>query len=352
MPLISIVVPSYNPGPHFGECLASIACQTFCDYEVVVVDDGSAVPVDAAVVANSGIPEGSARVVRTDNGGPYAARRRGIAEAKGTYVMNVDADDKLIGSNALAKVALALETTAPDLLLINASSREDGSAPLANYSVLKSEGQSCEVVVFAPEAFQNLFASDYIYNSTCTKVVRREIVSGAEPPYPRVVMADDRMLDMDFLPSVRSSALLDEALYYYRPSETSITHAGYKPDYYLQVSEVESRVLTWLDETGFDEVAWAENFLRVTCNALLGLAYNRTIAADELNTAFEAVRAQVPYRRALAAGPFSRLNGYERAQLSLLEKGRFKPLRTMMLARRYVSRARSVMRESATRGER
>ena len=349
MPLISIVIPAYNPGPHFAECLASISGQTFRDFEIIVIDDGSAVPVDASVVIDHGIPEDAVRIIRTDNGGPYAARRWGIAEARSAYLMSMDADDELMGADALEKVATALKATSPDMLLINASSRKDGSVPLVDYSALRVGGLSHGPVSAKPEAFRALFASDYIYNSACMKVVRREVVRGVEPPYPRIVMADDRMLDMDFLPSVRSLALLDEPLYYYRPLETSITHAGYKPDYYLQVSQAESRVLAWLDETGFDEAAWAENFLRVTCNALLGLAYNRSITTADLNAAFRAVLAQGPYRRALATGALSRLGGYGRAQLSLLEARRFKPLRVMMLVRGFSSRARGAVRRSMAR---
>ena len=352
MPLISIVIPAYNPGPHFDECLESIASQTFRDFEVVVIDDGSMTPIEDSVANGRSIPKDLIKIVRTANNGPYAARCRGIAEAKGTYVMNMDADDEFIGVDALAQVAVTLETKTPDLLLINASAQKNGAVPLADYSVLKPDGLSHGPVSVDPEAFKALFANDYIYNSVWTKVVRREIVGGLQPPYPRIIMAEDRMLDMDFLPGAQSLALLDEPLYYYRPSETSITHAGYRPEYYLQVCEVESRVLAWLDDTGFDERAWAANFLRVTCNALLGLAYNRALDAAELNDVFEEVRVQGPYRRAFAADVLSLLSRYERAQLSLLESRRFKPLFLMMRARGFVSLMRIASRRDVMGDER
>lgn len=350
MPLISIIVPAYNPGEHFGDCLRSIAIQSFCDYEVIVVDDGSLDAVDPAYVAECGLSGNSAKIVRTENNGPYAARRRGVAEAHGAYLMNVDADDGLIGPDALAKIAAALDLTHADMLLVNASCRENGSAPLVDYSGLGPEVRPGETVLFDPAAFRNLFAKDYIYNSAWTKIVRRDCVDGLPEPCPRIVMADDRMLDMDFLPGVRSSAVLDEPLYYYRPSEASITRSGYKPDYYLQVCAVEERVLGWLDTVGFDEEAWAENFLRVTCNALLGLAYNRDISFSELEDAFEMVREQGPYCRAASVGTVNRLGNYERTQLTLLKKRRFKVLRAMMLARRFGSRVRSALRDGKLPG--
>lgn len=350
MPLISIIVPAYNPGEHFGDCLRSIAVQSFRDYEVIIIDDGSLDSVDPAFVAGCGLSEDLATVVRTENHGPYAARRRGVAEAHGAYLMNVDADDGLIGTEALAKIAAALNLTHADMLLVNASCREDGSSPLVDYSGLGPEVRLGETVLFDPAVFRNLFATDYIYNSTWTKVVRRDCVDGLSEPCPRIVMAEDRMLDMDFLPGVQSSAVLDEPLYYYRPSEASITRSGYKPDYYLQVCAVEERVLGWLDAVGFDEEAWAENFLRVTCNALLGFAYNRDISFSELEDAFEMVCEQGPYCRAVSAGAVNRLGNYERAQLMLLQKRRFKVLRAMMLARRLGSRVRSALRDGKLSG--
>ena len=344
MPYISIIVPAYNPGEHFGNCLRSIAAQTFRDYELIVVDDGSSTPVDPAFVAGFGFPRDSVRVLRTDNHGPYAARRKGIAEAYGDYFMNVDADDELIGLDALAKIAAALDATHVDMLLINASSCENGSAPFVDYSELTPGARIQKAVIIETSAFKNLFAKDYIYNSAWTKVVRRDCIGRLPEPCQRVVMAEDRMLDMDFLPSVRSSAMLDEPLYYYRPSETSITRSGYKPEYYHQVCAVETRVLDWLDAVGFDEESWAENFLRVTCNALLGLSYNTSLLPRELDEAFDVIRAQEVYSRAALTRAETHLGVYNKTLLRLLAERNYTLLRALMRARRLGSRMRSSIR--------
>lgn len=344
MPYISIIVPAYNPGEHFGNCLRSIAAQTFRDYEVIVIDDGSSTPIDPVFVSGFDFPRDSAKVVRTDNHGPYAARRKGIAEAYGDYFMNVDADDELIGIDALAKIAAALDAAHVDMLLVNASSCEDGSAPFVDYSELTPGGRSQKVATIETSAFKNLFAKDYIYNSAWTKVVRRECIDGLSEPFPRVIMAEDRMLDMDFLPSVRSSAILDEPLYYYRPYEASITHSNYRLEYYLQVCTVETRVLDWLDAVGFDEESWAENFLCVTCNALLGLFYNTSLLPRELDDAFDAIRVQEVYGRAASTRAETHLGIYNKMLLRLLDGRSYTLLRALMRARRLGSRVRSAIR--------
>lgn len=352
MPLISIIVPTYNPGEQFVDCIRSIAAQTFHDYELIIVDDGSSIAVDPTILVKCGICGNSSQVIRTDNGGPYAARRTGIEMARGTYVMNIDSDDELIGADALSKIASALDSTRADMLLINASSLRDGSAPLVDYSALGVASFTREAAQVDPEAFIALFASDYIYNSTCTKVVRRECIDGISAPYPRFVMAEDRMFDMDFLPNIRSSALLDETLYYYRPSETSITHSGYRAEFYLQVCGVESRVLEWLDSVGFEEGAWAENFLRMTCNALLALSYNDAISNCALEEAFDLIAAQDVYIRADKPHYLRRLGLYARGTLLLLGKKKYKTLRALLHLRGLLAAARSAARNVKLTGGR
>ena len=88
----------------------------------------------------------------------------------------------------------------------------------------------------------------------------------------------------------------------------------------------------------------------MTCNALLGLAYNRDISFAELEDAFEMVCEQGPYCRAVSVGAANRLGNYERAQLMLLKKRRFKALRAMMLARRLGSRVRSALGDGKLSG--
>jgi glycosyltransferase involved in cell wall biosynthesis len=88
-PLFSVVIPAYNRGPALAETLRSALDQTFADFEILVVDDGST--DDTAAVAESFAP--AVRVLRKANGGVGSARNLGIAEAKGEYIAFLDADD-------------------------------------------------------------------------------------------------------------------------------------------------------------------------------------------------------------------------------------------------------------------
>jgi cellulose synthase/poly-beta-1,6-N-acetylglucosamine synthase-like glycosyltransferase len=89
-PVVSVVLATGRGGPYLTEAVAGLAGQTFTDWELVVVDDGSDQP-EAVRAAVDGLP--SARVVRQDNAGVAVARNVGFAASSGELVAYLDDDD-------------------------------------------------------------------------------------------------------------------------------------------------------------------------------------------------------------------------------------------------------------------
>jgi len=103
---ISVVIPCYNLGKYLDEAVQSVLDQSCGDFEVIIVDDGSTDAFTVAMLENYSKPH--TRVIRTGNAGVSAARNRGISEARGKYILPLDADD-LIGREYLALAAEILD---------------------------------------------------------------------------------------------------------------------------------------------------------------------------------------------------------------------------------------------------
>lgn len=91
-PAVSVIMPAYNAAAFIARTLASLQAQTFRDFEAIVVDDGST-DGTAAVVRQAVAGDHRFRLIQQANGGVAAARNRALAEARGRYVANLDADD-------------------------------------------------------------------------------------------------------------------------------------------------------------------------------------------------------------------------------------------------------------------
>jgi hypothetical protein len=90
-PLVSIIIPAYNVTNYIGDALNSVLAQTFTDYEVIVINDGS---LDSEALERTLVPYMSRIVyLRQENQGVSAARNRGILSARGTFLAFLDGDD-------------------------------------------------------------------------------------------------------------------------------------------------------------------------------------------------------------------------------------------------------------------
>lgn len=106
MPKVSVIIPCYNQGAYVKEAVDSVLAQTFQDFEILIVDDGSTDAETVGLLKDNAWPK--TRVIRTGNQGLAAARNNGIQEARGVYILPLDADDR-IGPDYLAEAVGILD---------------------------------------------------------------------------------------------------------------------------------------------------------------------------------------------------------------------------------------------------
>ena len=115
---VTVIIPTYNALAFLPETLQSVYAQTFTDYEIVVVDDGS---VDETLVWLEAHANDKVRVIAQENQGVSVARNRGVAEAKGEFIAFLDADD-LWEPDKLAKQLAVFEQN-PQVGLVHTGTR-------------------------------------------------------------------------------------------------------------------------------------------------------------------------------------------------------------------------------------
>lgn len=159
---VSVVIPVYNAADVVRETIASVLAQTWTDYEIVVVDDGST-DGSAAAIREFG---DKVRLIRQDNGGVAKARNRGIAESRGGYLALLDHDD-LWHPTKLAKQVELLDR------------RPEVGMVITDVAHIDREGRPMGIVGagYNPsETFARLFVRGYVPTPSAA-MIRRSVLS-------------------------------------------------------------------------------------------------------------------------------------------------------------------------------
>lgn len=94
-PLISVIIPVYNVEKYLRRCLDSVIAQTYQNFEIICVDDGS-IDDSGKICDQYAVRDARIKVIHQENQGPSAARNRGLDAAEGEYIAFVDSDDYIL----------------------------------------------------------------------------------------------------------------------------------------------------------------------------------------------------------------------------------------------------------------
>lgn len=211
-PTISVVVPVYNVAPYLEECIGSIFRQSFRDFELILIDDGSSDGSQDICDAAAKSSPSQIRVLHCSNGGSSVARNRGIDAAGGAYIAFVDSDD-VVHPDYLRRLYELSAGYDADISMVKFS---EGSVP--DYASLRPMG--CEPVAMSgEEALERTLYQDGLDTSPCCKLYRRDIFSSER--FKPGILYEDLDLVTRILPSVDRVVFSRERLYCYRKREGS-----------------------------------------------------------------------------------------------------------------------------------
>ncbi len=167
-PKLSVIIASYNHQDYIAGTLESLEKQTFQDFEIILVDDGS---TDKTVETAKNFPS-RAQIFTQENQGVVAARNRGISLAKGEYICFVDSDDVVLPGRFTKQVA-ALDAD-PELGLVFADA-------LIIDSNGKEIGKFSDVYPVIPGDTAEMLALHYCFTPMITVMVRAEVLKKTGP---------------------------------------------------------------------------------------------------------------------------------------------------------------------------
>ncbi len=124
--LVSIVVPVYNAEPFLDRCVRSVTAQRYCDFELILVDDGST-DRSGELCDTYARNDARIRVAHVRNGGPSSARNAGLRLAQGEFLYFLDADDEMTPDALEVLLGLAREHPADWVVGGFRKQRQDGS---------------------------------------------------------------------------------------------------------------------------------------------------------------------------------------------------------------------------------
>lgn len=224
-PLFSILVPVYNAQEYLEDCLSSIASQSYSDYEVILVDDGSA-DGSGDLCDGFSLRHNGVKVVHQENRGLLLARRTAMGQASGDYIVNLDADD-VLRFDALEQMARVVAEQRPDIIVFRYSR-------LSSFGVCPTSGLRVAPGYYAGDQYalyQHAVCDGQVI-SMWTKCYKRS-VAGLNDDYSRyrgITYAEDLIQSVRLAEESTSFFYLDEALYYYRPNPKACT-SDYRPEY-------------------------------------------------------------------------------------------------------------------------
>lgn len=218
MPKVSIIVPVYKVEKYLPKCVESILNQTYGDFELLLVDDGS--PDNCGKLCDD-YAERDARIrsIHQENQGQGGARNNGISIASGKYVFFVDSDD-YVHPRLLEKTVAAAEAGDCDVVMFNAVAVDEKDNPGANYRFALPSN-----TLLQGEALKPLATISGVWN----RLWKRQLFVEHSVRFPLRVWYEDLCFPVELAPYFERAYYLDcEPLYYYLQRGGSTMHT---PDF-------------------------------------------------------------------------------------------------------------------------
>ena len=202
-PKVSVIVAIYNASTTLSKCIDSLLSQTFVDFEVLLVDDGST-DDSYAICKNYALEDHRIKVIHKTNGGVSSARQCGIDHATGRYTIHIDPDD-WVEPKMLESLYKKAEETRADMIICDFF--KDSYKGQEYIKQPPSNLEHCQIL---KEFFANL------HGSLCNKLIKRECFTKYNISFPADInFCEDLYVVAALLKNKITVSYLPQAYYHY-----------------------------------------------------------------------------------------------------------------------------------------
>ena len=220
---LSIIIPVYNVENYISQCLESIFSQSFKDFEIICVNDGSS-DNSLGVLQNFKAKDDRIIIIDKKNEGSGIARNAGLAMAKGDYVYFVDGDD-WIEDNALEKMVSKADELKTDILIFGGLSYYNNKGKNGGYSTDKFSKKYLDKVFSSKDIKKDIFK----FPSTAwTKLYRHDFLIKNNIKFQDIKAGQDQLPFFHSMIKAERIALLPQNLYCYRKNRKGAVTAAKK----------------------------------------------------------------------------------------------------------------------------
>lgn len=214
----SIIVPVYNVERYLEECIESILQQTFTDYELILVDDGSK-DSSGKICDVYQTKCSSIKVIHKRNGGAAESRNVGLDISKGRYIIFLDSDDYIAEKTFLEQIACALDKE-QDIVLYNYKKYYEGTGRLGGITfhypkISESDHQS--------DILYKLVEADAFYCTAWLKAISSKLLKENEIRFQTGIRSEDQEWYYHVVLKARTYVVADVPFVVYRQREGSVT---------------------------------------------------------------------------------------------------------------------------------
>lgn len=230
----SVIIPVYNAARTLRRCLDSLVDQSFDDYELLLINDGSTDGSDA-ICREYANAYPCIRYFPKENGGVSSARNLGLEQAKGEYILFVDSDD-YVANNYFAVIGQELARYCPDLLMFGAANT--GGEEQTRITGAYREAEELNIARRIAEAMQR-----YLFSSLWNKGFKRETIERFHLRFENgLAIGEDQLFIFAYAMHIKSLVSVEEILYFVDISDQGSLSRKARPYLTEQLMEVNRRM--------------------------------------------------------------------------------------------------------------